>query len=134
MGLEDFARDTFDRNITSPARRIGAEVKRAKGLDKAGALIANTGKEMLLLPVRNIAAVSNWALGKMGSLLSGTVGFGMRALGQVALPIGIGSRNSPSMPIIPPRDSTPAFQRFARIEENPRDESSQANGNPLLAA
>ncbi|MSR67523.1 hypothetical protein EXS65_01705 [Candidatus Peribacteria bacterium] len=95
MSLENIARNTVDRNIVDPAKRIYGAVSREKAFGKPGVLVAETVKEGLFLVPRNAAAIANWTLGKMFILLGGTVKLGLKSAMHIPLPLPVGM-NSPA--------------------------------------
>lgn len=54
---------------------------------KPGVAVAELGKEALLLPVKNIAKISSWAIRAMGSVLWGTMKLGGQAAMLIPLPL-----------------------------------------------
>lgn len=118
--LESFVHTAVKTNITDPFHRISSAVGKEKPLDKGGVMIAETLKEGAVLPLRNIAQISNWTAKKMLGVVGGIFTTGLAATSLIPIPLPGGFKN-----IAEVRGALHATKETIRLKAEGRTESFQ---------
>jgi hypothetical protein len=81
-------------NVTDPLKRISDARKSGKDIfDKTSSVVGETAKELSLLPLRNIGAISNLIWKKSFSVLGSVLKTGGQAAMLIPLPLPGGMKN-----------------------------------------
>lgn len=118
--IEQFVSTAVKTNIQDPFQRISAAVGKEKIADKGGVLVAETLKEGALLPLRNIAQISNWTAKTMLGVLGGIFKTGLAATSLIPIPLPGGFKNLAEV-----RGALNATSETIRLKAQGRPESFQ---------
>ncbi len=93
--VEKFIGEATRINVKDPLKRISAAGKSGTDVfDKASSVVGETAKELSLLPLRNVGAISSLIWKKSFSVLGSTLKLGGQATMLIPLPLPGGMRNA----------------------------------------
>lgn len=91
--IERIVSTAYKTNISDPFSRISAAVSRETFSNKGGVLVAETLKEGALLPLRNIAQISQWTAKSVLGVMGGILKTGLMAATLIPVPLPGGFKN-----------------------------------------
>lgn len=118
--VEKFVGEAARINVADPLKRISAAGKGGSDVfDKASSVVGETAKELALLPLRNVGAISSLIWKKSFSVLGSALKTGTLATLLIPLPLPGGMRNAADI-----RGSVTALRQSIDIKAQGRSQES----------